>query len=230
MEFLNDIGATLQASFAELFEALVGFVPDLIAALVILIVGLIVAGALGRLVRRLIELTKIDSVLAKIDIIERLNRSGGKATLSGVIGWLVKWFVILVTLIAVADILSLSSFNEFLVSIAGYIPAVVVAVLILVAGIVLGNGVKEVINRVLSSSSLRVGKVVATIAQWSIVVFSIMAALIQLQIAASLINTLFMGIVFMLALAGGLAFGLGGKEAASGLINDLKNDISHRNG
>lgn len=228
MNFLNDIGSTLQVSFLELFEALMAYLPDLVAAIIILIVGLIIAGALSRLVQRLVELTKIDAMLAKIDIIEKLNQSGGKVLLSAVVGWLVKWFLILVTLIAVADILRLDSFNQFLVSIAGYFPSVVVAVLILVAGIVLGNGVRDVIIRLIASSQLRVGRIVARIAQVSIVVFAVMAALIQLQIAATLIQTLFMGIVFMLALAGGLAFGLGGREAASELIADLKRDISHR--
>lgn len=228
MNFLNDIGSTLQVSFLELFEALMAYLPDLVAAIIILIVGLIIAGALSRLVQRLVELTKIDAMLAKIDIIEKLNQSGGKVLLSSVVGWLVKWFLILVTLIAVADILRLDSFNQFLVSIAGYFPSVVVAVLILVAGIVLGNGVRDVIIRLIASSQLRVGRIVARIAQVSIVVFAVMAALIQLQIAATLIQTLFMGIVFMLALAGGLAFGLGGKDAATELITDLKRDISHR--
>jgi len=225
MNFFEEIGATIVASFSELFDKLIGFIPALIAALIILVIGLVISGALGRLVRRLVELTKIDSLLSRIDIISRINKSGGKFQLSEVIGWLVKWFLIIVTLIAVADILQLDSFNDFLIRIAEYFPQVVVAVLILVAGIVFGNGVADVIEKIVTSSSLRVGRIVATIAKWAIVIFSVMAALIQLQIAATLINTLFTGIVFMLALAGGLAFGLGGKEGASQLISSLRDEM-----
>jgi hypothetical protein len=146
-----------------------------------------------------------------------------------VLAWLVKWFLILVTLIAVADILQLNSFNDFLVQIAQYFPSVVVAVLILVAGIVFGNGVADVIHKVLKSSELGVGRIVATVAQWAIVIFAIMAALVQLHIAPTLINTLFTGIVFMLALAGGLSMGLGGKQAAESFINNLSDQIKSRN-
>src|SRR5690606_17746535 len=108
MSFFEEIGLTVQASFAELFAAFIGFIPSIVAALVIIIVGLLIAGALGQLVRRLVELTKVDALVSKVDMIERLNQSGGKVTLSGVLGWLVKWFLVLVTLIAVADILALS--------------------------------------------------------------------------------------------------------------------------
>lgn len=227
MNFFENLGATIVASFAELFDKFMAFVPNFLAAIIILIIGLIVAGALGKLVARLVELSKIDTLLAKVEMVKKFNQSGADLTLSTVIGGLVKWFLILVTLIAVADILGLNSFNEFLVSIATYIPSVVVAVLILVAGVVLGNAVKSLITRVIKTSSLRVGAIVATIAQWSIVVFAVMAALTQLNIAVTLINTLFTGIVFMLALAGGLAFGLGGRDAAAGLISALKDEMKH---
>jgi hypothetical protein len=81
--------------------------------------------------------------------------------------------------------------------------------------------------KVIKSSDLRVGQIVGTIAKWAIVIFSIMAALDQLGIASQLINTLFTGIVFMLSLAGGLAFGLGGKESAAKLVESLKEEMKH---
>ncbi|MCC6639394.1 hypothetical protein IT409_02450, partial [Candidatus Falkowbacteria bacterium] len=141
MGFLSQIGSTLSASFAELFDSFIGFIPGLIAALIILVIGLLVAGAVAKLVARVIELSKIDSFVAKVPAIQKLNTTGANVSLASVVGWLVKWFLVLVTLIAVADILKLDQFNSFLVSIAEYVPSVVVAVLILTAGIVLGNGV-----------------------------------------------------------------------------------------
>lgn len=225
MEFLNNISTTISDSFTNIGNDLVSFIPDLVASVIILIIGLIVARVLSNIVKRLVELTKIDGLLSKIDIVEKLNRSGANASLAGVIGWLVRWFLIVVTLIAVADILSLDSFNAFLLSIASYFPSVVAAILILVAGIVLGNGVSDIIRKLLNTSNLKVGGIVSAIGKWAIIVFSIMAALIQLQVATALINTLFTGIVFMLALAGGLAFGLGGKESASQFIASMKEEI-----
>jgi len=227
MGFLQSTADALSTSFGELFNSLIAFIPSLVAALIILIVGLLIAGALSRLVQRLVEMLKIDSLISRIDIIEKMNHAGGKVHLSVIIGWLVKWFLILATLIAVADILQLTAFNQFLNRIALYFPNVVIAVLILVAGLVFGNGVSNVIRTVIKSSNLKVGAIVATVAKWAIVIFAIMAALSQLEIATGLISTLFTGIVFMLALAGGLAFGLGGKEGASTLINSLRDEMRH---
>jgi len=225
MDFLNSISQTISSSFTNIGIDLIAFIPDLIAATIILIIGLIIAKVLANITKRLIELTKIDGLLNKIDIIEKLNKSGANASLAVVIAWLVKWFLIIVTLIAVADILSLNSFNAFLLSIASYFPSVVVAVLILVAGIVFGGGVSDITKKLLNSSNLKVGGIVAAIGKWAIIIFSIMAALIQLQVATALINTLFTGIVFMLALAGGLAFGLGGRDAAGQFISSVKEEL-----
>ena len=109
--------------------------------------------------------------------------------------------------------------------IALYIPHVIIAVLILLVGIVLGDFADRVIVSVLRPTKAKLASLVGAIAKWAIFIFAIFAALIQLGVAVSLIQTLFTAIMVAIALSVGLAFGIGGKEAAKEAIEKLRRDI-----
>ena len=102
--------------------------------------------------------------------------------------------------------------------------AVILAVAFLVA-----NFVYAVVKGSTKVAGIVSATLLATVAKWAIVIFGFLAALVQLGIASSLINTLFIGLVAMLALAGGLAFGLGGKDEAAAILKRLRHEISERN-
>ncbi len=103
-----------------------------------------------------------------------------------------------------------------------------IAVVVLLLGIIIGSFAGQVIEKAVSASHLHSGEVIGGIAKWAIVVFAFMAALVQLGIAAGMIQTLFTGLVAMLALAGGLAFGLGGRDHAENVLGTLKRDLTKR--
>lgn len=199
------------------------FIPELVGALVILIIGLIIASVLGKLAKKLVGYTRIDKLMEKAGIIRGLQNAGIKLNLAVFIGKIVKWFILIATLIAIADILRIPQITEFLKEIIFYIPNVIVAVIILAIGLLLGALVQSMIEKTLKASKLTEasGKLLANIAKWAIIIFTAMAALIQLGIAASLIEILFTGLVAMLALAGGLAFGIGGKEKATRFLEEI---------
>lgn len=199
------------------------FIPELVGALVILIIGLIIASVLGKLAKKLVGYTRIDKLMEKAGIIRGLQNAGIKLNLAVFIGKIVKWFILIATLIAIADILRIPQITEFLKEIIFYIPNVIVAVIILAIGLLLGALVQSMIEKTLKASKLTEasGKLLANIAKWAIIIFTAMAALIQLGIAASLIEILFTGLVAMLALAGGLAFGIGGKEKAARFLEEI---------
>lgn len=199
------------------------FIPELVGALVILIIGLIIASVLGKLAKKLVGYTRIDKLMEKAGIIRGLQNAGIKLNLAVFIGKIVKWFILIATLIAIADILRIPQITEFLKEIIFYIPNVIVAVIILAIGLLLGALVQNMIEKTLKASKLTEasGKLLANIAKWAIIIFTAMAALIQLGIAASLIEILFTGLVAMLALAGGLAFGIGGKEKAARFLEEI---------
>ena len=218
------------ASLNELLSKLGMFFLALFGALALFIVGLIIASAAGRIVQKLIKVTRIDDLLVKMGVGEILKHFGLEFTLSSVIGWLAKWFVIIAVLITVADGLGWTQITSFLEEVALYIPNVIIAVVILMIGLIAGQFVHRVILKAAKASRISQTTLglLAALAKWSIVVFAAMATLIQLGIAQDLLQILFTGFIAMVALAGGLAFGLGGKERAKGLLDKIANEVGQK--
>jgi len=133
---------------------------------------------------------------------------------------------IIIALIAATDILGWDQVTNYLQRVVLFIPNVIIAVIILLAGILLGNFVQRVVKTAVEAAHLASADLLSGMAKWAILVFSFMAALVQLQIAPELIRVLFTGLIAMISIAGGLAFGLGGKEHAHRFLDRLKNDIS----
>ncbi|KKQ61145.1 MAG: CmpX protein [Parcubacteria group bacterium GW2011_GWE2_38_18] len=225
---MNDQTDAITISFINLWNRIIGFIPQLLAAIVVFIIGLIIANVLAGLIKKAVYWLKIDDLFNRIGINKKIKSFGWDFTIADVLAWFVKWFVIFVTLISTADILQLPQISQFFDSVVAYIPRLFVAVVILTLGFIIGEFVSNVIrkteqmNKITSDSS----NLIAMISEWAIIIFSFMAAFVQLGIAVSLLNILFTGIVFMLSLAGGLAFGLGGRESAARILDDLSRKIN----
>lgn len=214
-------------SFQSLWLGVADFLPKLVLAIIVFIVGWIVAATLGRLVSHIFAFAKIDRVLQKTGIEEPLARGGLRLNSGDFMGGLIKWFFLVVFLMASIDILGLEQVNSFLKDVVLlYLPNVIVATLIVLAAALLA----DVLNRIVVSSAkaakLSSATMLGGITKWAIWLFAILAALYQLGIAGAFIQTLFTGFIAMLSIAGGLAFGLGGRDAASRAIEKLRRDIS----
>lgn len=217
----------ITASFQGLWNGVIGFVPGLITAIIIFLVGWIVAVALGKIVKQIIDAIKVDSALESLGVGEILNRGGFKLDSGAFIGGLVRWFFILVFLLGAVDILGLTQVTVFLRDVVLlYIPNVIVAVLILLVAAMVAEAVKRVVRGAAEAGKLPSAPFLAGVTRWSIWVFGILAALYQLGVAGELIKTIFTGFVAMLAIAGGLSFGLGGKDHAADFIAKLRKEIS----
>jgi hypothetical protein len=215
-------------SFANVWASFASFVPNLIGALIVLIVGLIVAAGLGALVEKIFEAVRLDTLIDKLGIKPLFDRAGLRLRTSYFLGRLVYWFIVVAFLLAVSDSLGLYALSGFLTSILNYLPNVIVAVLILLASLVLGHFLRRVVTASVMSAKLHAANFLGTLVWWVVMIFGFMAALTQLNIAAALIQTLVAGFIAMFALAGGLAFGLGGKDYASHLLNKLRERTESR--
>ncbi|MFH1830292.1 MAG: hypothetical protein ABH871_05910 [Pseudomonadota bacterium] len=208
---------------------IISVVPSIIAAIVVLIIGLLLASLLGHVARKLIDLTKLDMLLQKAVGVGKLKDRGLEITASSLVGWVVKWFIIIVTFIAVADILKWAQLTSFFEAVALYVPNVIIAVLILLVGFILGGGLKELVIKAVKASRLpeTSAGLLGTVARTAVIVFAIMASLTQLGVAADLVKILFTGLIAMLALAGGLSFGLGGRDHATQWLDKVRKEIQH---
>lgn len=221
--------AAIMTALGKLWGDIVTMLPQVLAAIVVMVVGLFLAGLLGRFSRQMVQLTKLDTFLQKALALAKLKGNDMGINAAGLVSWFVKWFFIVVTFIAVADILKWEQLTKFFESVALYIPNVIITVLILLAGFILGSGLQEFVVRSVKASTLPASSagVIGTFAKWSVIAFSIMASLTQLGIASDLVKILFTGFVGMLALAGGLAFGLGGRDQASQWLDRVRKEMKH---
>jgi hypothetical protein len=212
-------------SLQGLWVSVINFLPSLIGALVILIIGLIVAAIVRAIVQKIIDAIKVDALLRKVGLGPHFERGGLQINSGKFVGLLVYWFLIIVFVLAAADILQLWGLSAFLQSVVFYLPNIIVAVLIMLAAVVLANFLRSLVKSSVASARLHGAKFLGSLTWWVVIVFGFLAALIQLGIATVIINTLVTGLIAMLALAGGIAFGLGGKDYASHLLGKLKDSV-----
>ena len=215
----------LASSLRDLWVAFIAFVPRLTGSVIVLIVGLIVAAGLGALVERAVKLLKLDNLVTRAGAEKYFKRAGIKLNVAGFFGRITYWFIVIAFILASSDILKFDALSTFLRSVLFYIPQVVVAALIMLAAVVAGNFLRALVKASVLSAKLNAANFLGTLTWWSVIIFGLLAALSQLGIAVTIINTLVTGFVVMFALAGGIAFGLGGKDYASHLIEKFREQV-----
>lgn len=212
-------------SLQNLWIDVVAFIPTLLGAIIVFIIGLIVASALGTLVGKIIGLLQIDSGLRKLGVGKYFERASVKLDTALFFDRVVFWFLVIAFLLAATDILQFFALSAFLRDVLAYIPNIVIAVLIMLAAVILGNFVEKVVKGSVLSAKLHAASFLGALTWYSIVIFGFLAALSQLNVAVTIINTVITGLIAMIALAGGIAFGVGGKKYAEDLIDAFRKKI-----
>ncbi len=216
---ITEVTTAIQTSMEDLWIGIIEVLPQVSAALIVFVLGLIIAPILGHIVRKLINLTKIDSLAEKSGVAGQAEGAGMPFTISGIIGGFVKWFILIAFIVAAVDILQWERLSDLLYELLFFIPHVIVAVVILAVGLIIGNLLERLIVKKIEISKVLIknGAMLGKMAKWSVVTFATLIALFQLGIAEELIMILFAGLVLALS----LAFGLGGREKASQFLSKL---------
>lgn len=209
-------------SLLNVWTGVINFIPSLIGALIVLIIGLIVASGIRSLIEKVVNLLKIDHLLKKIGVDVYIERAGLRLNSEKFVGGLIYWFLIIVFILAIADILKLEGLSRFLNDVVSYIPNIIAAVLIMLATVVVANFSRSLVKASIMSAKLHASNFLSTLTWWAISIFGLLAVLMQLGVAPMLLNTVITGLIAMVAIAGGIAFGLGGKDYAAHLINKLR--------
>lgn len=227
---INYYGTTLYSSFYALGPAILEVTARIIVALAIFILGWIIGAFVGSIVEKIFKKINVDSALRRAGVDKPLQR-GGVALNSGYfVGALVKWFIIIVFLISSFQILGLVQVTYFLEQVViAYLPQVIIAVLILLVAVVVGDVMQRIVRSSAAAAHVRSANLLGAITKWVIWVFAVLTVLVQLGIGADLIRILFTGIVVAGAIAFGIAFGLGGQTHASQLIEKLKREVGGSN-
>ena len=229
MMFVENWGAVFTQSLQGVWYGIIEFVPTLIIAIIIFAVGWILASLIEKLIESLFRAFKVDAALKSAGLEDVVKRAGHNLNSGRFVGSLVKWFVIVVFLIASFDILHLSEVNMFLKDVVlSYLPQVIIAVLVLMVAVVVAEAVQKLVVASARAAHVKSAVLLGKIAKWAIWIFAILTALYHLGIAPALVQTLFMGIVVAAALAAGLAFGLGGKEVAGRMLEKTIHTVSDK--
>lgn len=209
----------LQLSLYDLWSKLIGVLPGIIWAVVLLVLGLVIAPLLGKAVKLIISAIKIDELLRKAGVNEAVKDYIPNFSVAVFLGWLTKWFFFVVFFLGMANVLGWDNVSVFFNQVLLLVPKVFVAVFILVIGIVAGNAVSTVVSRAISGSKAPLGNpvVMGKLAKWAIVAFAFLTALDQVEVLTFMSQILFAGIVFALA----LSFGLAGKDKAKEFIDEV---------
>ena len=201
---------------------LIAFLPNVIIAVIIFAVGWMFGSVLGRAVSHIVTVLRIDSALHRAGLDKLSEKAGIKISLGGFLNGIIKWLVIVAFTIASAEILGLTQVTQLLRDILVYIPQVIIAAIVLVMAMLLGDFIARVVKHSVRAAGIK-GDFAAHVAKWSIIIVGgVFPALTQLRIAQGLVEVLFTGVVFALALSLGLSFGLGGRDAAAKVIDKMK--------
>jgi len=223
---INSWGDILQASLKEIWLGIANFIPNFLAAIIIAVVGWIIGVILFKLVSQLIKLAKVDNALRAAGFEKILQKADIKLDSGAFVGALVKWFFIIVFLVASFEVLGLTQIVSFLQNVVlGYIPQVIVAVLIILVAAVVSEAMQKLVVSTSKAINSNSANFAGKVTKWAIWTFAILVAITQLGIAVTFINTLFTGVIIAVSLALGLAFGLGGQDAASRYIEKIKSEI-----
>jgi hypothetical protein len=220
---INEWGAALMASFTTALTMFLAAIPRIIGFLVILVIGWFISGLLAAGVAALLRAVRFNELAQSSGFGGFVRNMGVRKDPSGLLADIVKWFVRLIVLVVAFDALGLPAVSAVLQQFLLWIPNLVVAVVVLVIAGLAANALGNLIRGATAQAGFDNPDLLATIARVAVWGFGIVIAVNQIGVAQTLVNTLFMGFVGALALAAGLAFGLGGRETAGQIVQNWYN-------
>jgi hypothetical protein len=224
--------ASLSRSVDLVVGGIVFYIPLIILALLVFVLGLMIAKGLAELVEKAIGWTKFDTLLSKTGLKTFFDRAGFRLDTGHLLGALMRWSVILITVMIVTDILGLEAVTDTVKILLGYIPVLVVGAAILVITVLFGNFLQKVVRGSIAGANLKAANFIGSLVKWIVFVVGFLMALKQLKIESGILESIVMtvtqGLVYMLTIAGGVAFGLAGKDFAHDLLAKLRDEVEEK--
>ena len=217
IQTVENWGDAVMLSVTQALSNFLSFLPALIGAILVLVLGWILSGFLASLIEKALKTVGFERASQSSGIAGFIEKSGSTWTASKVVAEIVKWFIRLVAIQAAASILGMGRITQIIDAMLLFLPNVIVALVIVVVGAFIANFVAGIVRGTVSEMGFDNPDLVANIARYAIIVFAVIAAVDQLGIAETVVNTLLVGTVAALALAFGLAFGFGGQATAAQL-------------
>lgn len=224
MQYMSDYYFMMLNQMVEFYRSL--FTQGILSAIIILVIGGVVASGLSNITKKVVQKLGIDKSIEATGAKNLFKKSGLKFSLADMLGWLVKWFVIIFALMVAVDSLDMPQVSDFLTKILNYLPNLIGALAVLAIGLIVAQMVSEAMETGAKATGIAFYGLVAAASKWVIIAMTFLVVLEQIGIQTTVLQIFAGGISFMFALAGGLAFGLGGQYHAKELLDDIKNKIA----
>lgn len=212
----------------NMLNAVAVYLPFLFGALLILFVGWVVAKGLSTLVEKGLDKVKFNDFSGKIGLTELLSKGGLPITPSSLLGSFVYWVLMIVVLATTLQAIGLEIVAQLLKNVTDYVPSVIAAIFVLIVGMFIANVVSGIVRAAANNMSLARADLLAGITRAAILVFTIVSALQQLNIATFFVTTTFQIFFAAVCFALALAFGLGGKDLAARIMWDFYNQQNEK--
>lgn len=226
-----DYNATLSI-IQPFLQGLVTVIANLVLAIVVFIIGYLISVGIGKLITEILKSLKFNRLFEKEGWKKALQRAEIDVDPSAFIGAILKWVFVVVSLLLAVDVLKLTEFAGFLASVLNYVPRVIVAILVFIVAVIISDIIEKIVRVAVERMKVGYGYVASSIVKWAIWIFTIFLILDQLLPTSLLIKTLYTGIVYgaigALALGIGLAIGLGGKDVATEILENMKKKMNDR--
>lgn len=206
---------TFISSFRDAFSMILGAIPRILGFIVIVAIGWFVSTLLARAVTGLLRAIRFDELMQRSGIADFMNKMSTGTDSAGIIAGLVKWIVRVVVLLVAFDVLGLPAVSDVMRQLLLWLPNLVVAIFVLFIGGIAARALGNIVRGATAEAGFANPETLANVTRTTVWAFAIVVAINQLGIATNLINTLFTGLVAALAIAFGLAFGMGGRDLAS---------------
>ena len=214
-----------QQSLLGIWQGFLNFIPKLFWSLVVFIVGWFVSVWIGKLTAEILKRLKFDKLFEKTKWEEAFQRADIKMGMSEFIGAVVKWVLVIVFLLAAVKILVGPQYTNFIGGFVAWLPNLIAAAVIFVIAVIVADLSEKFTKAVVGKMNVGYVEFVGGIVKWSIWIFAILAILSQLGIAPDLMRTLITGFVALIVISAGLAFGLGGKDLARDILEQLRHRL-----
>jgi hypothetical protein len=222
---IEQIANSTSFAFANVWDGIISFVPALIAALIVFIIGWFLSIGIGKLIAEILRKLKFNNIFKNTGWQNAFKKADIEVDPAQFVGVITKWILVVVFLMIASDIVGWGTFTYLLENIVYWIPNLIVSIIILVVAIVTADILEKIVGATVDKMGVSSASFLGKLTKWVIYAIAILAILSQLQIAPIVVNSIIIGLTAMIALAFGLAFGIGGIDHAKDYLTDLKKKI-----
>lgn len=229
MNYLKELWSVFESSLTNVWAIFASFVPVFLLAIVLFLVGIWIASIIGKAIAQVITATKVDKLFESAGMKEFLDKVGLKLNIGYFFGVIIKWFIIIVFLMASLQIINFTEVSQFIGQmIFLFLPKIIIIVIILMLAAIIADAVKKIVLASARVAKIKSSEALGAISKYAIWIIAIIIVLSQFDSIKSYISILLIGLVSFIVIAGGIAFGIGGKEAASRAIEKISKDMSSK--